>query len=137
MVSKSLSEAFSTHLRDIPRLRQGRVAGQFWSLYIPCPSKIDFNTPDDTVRDTVEQIDTAHRLFKQYPETFTYCETSACARRASKRGKIASMLGAEGLHQVGNSVAVVRKFFDLGVRYITLTHNCDNGGMPSWSANLP
>lgn len=112
---------------DIPRLRQGKVGGQFWSLYIPCPTKSDFNEPDDTVRDTVEQIDTAHRLFNQYPKVFTYCENSTCARRAAKKGKIASMLGAEGLHQVGNSVAVVRKFFKLGVRYITLTHNCDNG----------
>lgn len=110
------------------------MAGQFWSLYVPCiPDKTDFNDPDDTVRDTIEQIDTAHRLFAQYPDVFKYCDNSACARKASRRGQIASMLGAEGLHQVGNSIAVIRKFFDLGMRYITLTHNCDNVFATAWS----
>lgn len=77
------------------------------------------------MRDTLEQIDVAKRFVEEYPELY-YCETSACAKNAFKSGRIASMLGVEGLHQAGSSIAVIRQFFDLGVRYITLTHNCDN-----------
>jgi membrane dipeptidase len=77
------------------------------------------------VRDTLEQIDVTKRFIAEYPELH-YCESSSCAISAFKDGSIASMLGAEGLHQVGSSIGVIRQFFDLGVRYITLTHNCDN-----------
>lgn len=59
----TLGESVLSHT-DIPKLRKGQVGGQFWSLYIPCTGKGNFNTPDDTVRDTLEQIDTAHRLFR-------------------------------------------------------------------------
>ncbi|TFL00742.1 dipeptidyl aminopeptidase [Pterulicium gracile] len=128
----TLGEGLLSHT-DIPKLRKGQVGGQFWSLYIPCTGKGDFNTPDDTVRDTLEQIDTAHRLFRQFPDVFHYCDNSACARKAFKQGKIASMLGAEGMHQVGNSLGVIRKFHELGMRYITLTHNCDNVFATAWN----
>jgi membrane dipeptidase len=64
----------------------------------------------------------AQRLFAEYPELHD-CDTSSCALSAFKSGKIASMLGAEGLHQAGSAIAVIRQFFQLGVRYITLTHN--------------
>lgn len=67
----------------------------------------------------------AKRLINDYGD-LQYCETSGCARKAFKKKRISSMLGAEGLHQVGSSIAVIRQLYELGVRYITLTHNCDN-----------
>ncbi|GAB7353468.1 hypothetical protein MBLNU459_g3924t4 [Dothideomycetes sp. NU459] len=71
------------------------------------------------------KIDVAKRLIAEY-DPLHYCETSSCAIRAFEEGKIPSMIGAEGMHQVGSAIAVIRQFRDLGVRYITLTHNCDN-----------
>ena len=65
-------------------------------------------------------------MIEQYPSTLHYCEHSSCVRQAFRKGRIASMLGIEGGHQVGNSIASIRQFYDLGVRYITTTHNCDN-----------
>lgn len=77
------------------------------------------------MRDTLEQIDVARRLIDETPE-FTFCDSPACVRSVFQAGKIPSMLGAEGLHQTGSSIAVLRQLYDLGVRYITVTHNCDN-----------
>ncbi|KAJ5951090.1 transcriptional regulator family: Fungal Specific TF [Penicillium vulpinum] len=95
-------------------MKQGKVGGQFWSVFV-----------EHSVRDTLEQIDVAKRLVAEYNE-LQYCETAACARKAFKSKRISSMLGAEGLHQIGSSIAVIRQMYELGVRYITLTHNCDN-----------
>lgn len=106
-------------------MKEGKVGGQFWSVYIDCDDLQDLNDPTHAVRDTLEQIDVTRRLIAETPE-FEFCDTSRCAQAAFKAGKIPSMLGAEGLHQTGASLAVLRQLHDLGVRYITVTHNCDN-----------
>ncbi|TVY34787.1 putative dipeptidase [Lachnellula occidentalis] len=111
---------------DLKRLQEGRIGGQFWSVFVECPDTKHFDDPDHAVRDTIEQIDVAKRLFAHHSTNLTYCTTSSCAISSFKSGRIASMLGAEGLHQAGSALASIRQFFLLGVRYITLTHNCDN-----------
>lgn len=106
-------------------MKEGRVGAQFWSVFVECPDTEDLDDPTHSVRDTLEQIDVSRRFISEVKE-FQYCETSKCVASAFKSGKIASMLGAEGLHQTGSSIAVIRQLHDLGVRYITITHNCDN-----------
>lgn len=106
-------------------MKEGRVGGQFWSVFVECPDIQHLDDPSHSVRDTLEQVDVTRRFISEFDE-LQYCESSACASSAFGRGKIASMLGAEGLHQTGSSIAVIRQLFDLGVRYITITHNCDN-----------
>lgn len=101
------------------------MGGQFWSVFIECDDLKGLNDPTHAVRDTLEQIDVARRLIDEVPE-FAFCDSPACVRRAFRAGQIASMLGAEGLHQTGSSIAVLRQLYDLGVRYVTVTHNCDN-----------
>ncbi|KAI0147948.1 membrane dipeptidase-domain-containing protein [Hypoxylon sp. NC0597] len=119
---------------DIGRMRQGMMGGQFWSVHVKCDAaQKHFEDPSCIVRDTLEQIDVAKRFIAESPEVFTYCETPACARAAFKNGRIASMLGIEGGHQLGGSIAAVRQAYDLGVRYITTTHNCDNAWATSAS----
>ncbi|KAF4763119.1 hypothetical protein N7455_010326 [Penicillium solitum] len=110
---------------DLKRLRQGRVGGQFWSVFMECPDTKHIDDPSHIVRDTLEQIDVARRFIEATPE-LKFCPTAASAVEAFKAGKVASMLGAEGLHQTGSSIAVIRQLWDLGVRYITVTHNSDN-----------
>ncbi|XXH01866.1 hypothetical protein Hte_008228 [Hypoxylon texense] len=112
---------------DIQRMRTGMVGGQFWSVYVDCDThQQHFEDPSWIVRDTLEQIDVTRRFIDEHPQHLQYCDTAACARKAFKSGRISSMIGIEGGHQVGGSIASIRQMFNLGARYITLTHNCDN-----------
>ena len=105
-------------MTDMARLRAGRVGGQFWSVYIAGTV-----TGDEAIRTTVEQIDTAKRLIAAYPRDLELAWTADDIVRIHKAGRIASMFGIEGGRQIGGSMAALRQFYDLGVRYMTLTHN--------------
>jgi membrane dipeptidase len=103
---------------DLARLRTGRVGAQFWSVYVP--SEL---SDQDAVRQTLEQIDIVHRLIDLYPRDLAFARTAADVRRAFKQGRIASLMGAEGGHSIGNSPAILRQLHRLGVRYLGLTHS--------------
>jgi membrane dipeptidase len=75
-------------------------------------------------RDTLEQIDVAKLVIEQYPDTFQLSTTADEGRNAMKDGKIASWIGVEGGHQLGNSLAVLRRYYDLGVRYVCFAGDC-------------
>jgi membrane dipeptidase len=102
---------------DIGRLRQGRVGGQFWSVYIPTSLK-----GADAVRAVIEQIDVVHRLVELYPDTFELARTADDVVRIHRSGRIASLIGIEGGHSIGNSLAVLRQLHAIGARYMTITH---------------
>ena len=105
-------------MTDMQRMRQGRVGGQFWSVYI-----LGTTLGDEAVRTTLEQIDTAHRLIDAYPRHLEFASTADDMVRIHRKGRIGSLLGVEGGRQIGNSMAVLRQFYATGVRYMTLTHN--------------
>ena len=105
-------------MTDMARLREGRVGGQFWSVYISGTI-----TGDTALRVTLEQIDTARRLIAAYPQDLELALTADDMVRIHRRGRIGSMLGMEGGRQIAGSMAALRQFYDLGVRYMTLTHN--------------
>lgn len=103
---------------DIVRLRRGRVGAQFWSVFVE-----DEGRGRDAVAETLEQIDFVHRLVEAYPDDFVLARSAADVETARASGRIASLLGAEGAHSFDDSPAVLRMLAELGVRYLTLTHN--------------
>ncbi|XP_051163752.1 dipeptidase 1-like [Leptopilina boulardi] len=117
---------------DLVRLHQGIVGAQFWSAYVPCEAQFL-----DAVQLTLEQIDVVRRLASKYPRRMRLVTSSDELKRAHKDGVIASLVGIEGGHSIGSSMAVLRSFHLLGARYMTLTHKCNTPWADSSSVEDP
>jgi membrane dipeptidase len=111
---------------DIPRLRQGRLGAQFWSVYVPATLK-----GRDATEAVQRQIDITRRIVAQHPETFALADSADDIVRIHRAGKIASMFGIEGGEAINGDLAVLREFRASGVLYMTLTHSTNNGWVDS------
>jgi membrane dipeptidase len=107
-------------MTDIPRLRRGEVGGQFWSVWIPT----EVQGPA-AVQLTLEQIDLVKNMVARYPKDLEMAYSDDI-RRIHRNGRIASLIGIEGGHQINNSLAALRQMYVLGARYMTLTHSLNN-----------
>jgi membrane dipeptidase len=101
---------------DIPRLREGGLKAQFWSVYIP-------SEHPNPARTVAEQIDLVHRMVERYPDDLAMAYSADDVENIVKSGKIASLIGIEGGVAIEDDLALLRDFYRLGARYMTLTHN--------------
>jgi membrane dipeptidase len=107
---------------DLPRLAEGRVGAQFWSVFVPVSL-----AGESAVAATLEQIDFVRDMIRRYPGELELALTAADVERIFAAGKVASLMGAEGGHSIASSLGVLRSLYALGVRYMTLTHNANVG----------
>lgn len=117
LTDTAMCQAVGTHT-DLPRLRAGGVGAQFWSVYVPASL-----AGDAAVSATLEQVDAGHTMIQRYADQLAAATTVEDVDRAWQQGRIASLMGAEGGHQINESLATLRMLHRLGVRYLTLTHN--------------
>ncbi len=105
---------------DLPRLRAGQVGAQFWSVYVSHRL-----TGGAAVTATLEQIDCVHRMVQRYPDELVLARTADEVEAARAGGRIAALIGMEGGHSIDSSLATLRMMYELGARYLTLTHNAN------------
>uniref|UniRef100_A0A8C5DLJ6 Dipeptidase n=1 Tax=Gouania willdenowi TaxID=441366 RepID=A0A8C5DLJ6_GOUWI len=122
----NLTTLNTTHT-NIPKIKEGRLGAQFWSAYVPCDTQYK-----DAVRQTLEQIDVVHRMCKNYPEDFEFATSMQDILNAFNMNKTASLIGVEGGHSIDSSMATLRTMYQLGVRYLTLTHSCNTPWADNW-----
>lgn len=103
---------------DLPRLREGGVGAQFWSVFVPATLQ-----GDAAVAATLEQVDAVHEMVRRHPDDLVLATSRAEVEHARAEGRIASLMGAEGGHSIDSSLGTLRMLHALGVRYLTLTHN--------------
>lgn len=108
---------------DIPRMREGGMGAQFFAVYVAA----NFVQGNRSANRVIEMIDTVrHDIIERYPETFEFATTADEIERAHRRGKIAALMGIEGGHGIEDSLRLLRQFYNLGIRYMTLTHSNTN-----------
>ena len=105
---------------DLGRLRAGMVGAQFWAAYMDCDTQYK-----DAVQAFLEQVDVIHQLVREYPDQLQWADSADGIEEAFAAGKIASLVGVESGHAIGSSLAILRSLYQVGARYLTLTHNCN------------
>lgn len=103
---------------DLARLREGKIGAQFWSIYVPGEAR-----DSGYARIQLEEFDIARRMIARYPELLVPAYSADDIEKAFRAGKVGSLLGMEGGHVIENSLGALRSYYELGARYLTLTHN--------------
>jgi len=124
MVRHSFVKGEDSNHVDLPRAKEGGLDAAFFSIYMPGTI-----TGPEAVKRSLILIDHVRTLAEQHPNEIVLATTAAEVRAAHKAGKFAALMGMEGGHMIDDSLAVLRDYQRLGVRYLTLSHSVNT----NWS----
>jgi membrane dipeptidase len=119
-------------MTDLPRMAAGGVGGQFWSVYVPSDLPAD-----RAVTMTLEQIDAFLEMVRRNPDQLELARSADDVERIAAAGRVASMIGVEGGRAIGGSLGTLRILTELGMGYLTLTHNDDTPWAESATGEHP
>jgi len=130
-----LGKPNTDHMTDIPRMKKGGMGAQFFAVYVSAT----YVEGNHSANRTLQMIDTVrHDIIEKHPGDFLFATTAADVLRAHRQHKIAALLGIEGGHAIEDSLRLLRRYYDEGVRYMTLTHsNSNHWADSSGDANKP
>jgi len=111
---------------DLPRLREGGVAGQFFSFWTtPYPER-------GCARSVADQLDALDAAMAKHPTELAWTRTGADVRAAKAAGQIAALGGIEGGQALEGQLDAIEAFSRRGVRYLGLLHFSANAiGRPA------
>ncbi|CZT16507.1 related to microsomal dipeptidase precursor [Ramularia collo-cygni] len=122
---------------DLNRLEKGMVGAQFWSAFVPGPKHDSEASRLSILHDTLQQIDLIYRMIAKHSNVLGFAGTAEECLDTFRSGRIASLIGVEGLHQIGGCISALRLFHRLGVRYVTMCHNDHNEFVDSSNPAIP
>ncbi len=118
-----IGEPNTDHHTDLTRMKKGGIGAQFFAVFVSA----NYVEGNRSAHRTLDMIDTVkHDIIERYPNHFMFATTADDIRRAHTEGKIAALMGIEGGHAIEDDLRLLRRFYDLGIRYMTLTHTNDN-----------
>jgi membrane dipeptidase len=118
LTSFDMSMVQPTLCADIPRLREGCVGAQYWSIWVDSATQ----KTHVALHEALREFDVAQRFIASQPASLEFARTAEDIERIHTSGRIACLFGVEGGHMIENSPAALRTFYQLGARYMTLTH---------------
>ncbi len=110
---------------DFPRMKKGGMDAMFFAVYTAQGPRTDSGHAE-AKRNALNQFDLVHQALKKYPDLAELATSPADAYRIQKAGKRAVFIGMENGYPIGNDLSMLKTYYDLGCRYITLTHFANN-----------
>jgi len=117
---------------DLPRMKEGGLDAAFFSIYVD----MDRYAGEAATKRALRLIDSVYAQVERHPDQLMMAVTAADIRSAHSQGKIALLMGMEGGTPIADDLGLLRDFYRLGVRYMTLTHGRNNNWVDS-STDMP
>ena len=107
---------------NLESARKGNLGAEFFSIWVDPPA-----FKGHEARRTLELIDAVYQQVAKHPQQMRLARSPEDIIAAHREHKFAALMGVEGGHSIENSLGLLRDYYRLGVRYMTLTWSNSNG----------